>query len=143
MRRIDEQFLETPFLGLRHMTWHLRNNGHLANKKRIRWLMRLIGLAPITKNPTRIPRSNLQALVMNEGPQGAGQHVCCPEVELPRENLDNSMLVTTAIKLRNAMYAQFRKYPCGDGSGNAFLADKIHAPAQYRIYVEDHDADFR
>ena len=30
MRRIDEQFLETPFFGVRQMTWHLRNDGHLV-----------------------------------------------------------------------------------------------------------------
>jgi len=28
MRQIDEQFLETPFLGVRQMTWHLRNESH-------------------------------------------------------------------------------------------------------------------
>ena len=36
MRQIDEQFLETPFFGVRQMTWHLRNDGHLVNEKRIR-----------------------------------------------------------------------------------------------------------
>jgi putative transposase len=28
MRQIDEQFLETPFFGVRQMTWHLKNEGH-------------------------------------------------------------------------------------------------------------------
>lgn len=42
MQTIDEQFLETPFFGVRHMTWHLRNEGHLVNKKRIKRLMRLM-----------------------------------------------------------------------------------------------------
>ena len=51
MRRIDEQFLETPFFGVRQMTWHLRNNGHLVNEKRIRRLMRLMGLMPIYQKP--------------------------------------------------------------------------------------------
>ncbi|KZY03113.1 hypothetical protein A3747_20830 [Sulfitobacter sp. HI0076] len=32
MRRIDEQFLETPFFGVRQMTWHLRNDDHLVNE---------------------------------------------------------------------------------------------------------------
>ncbi len=32
MRQIDEQFLETPFFGVRQMTWHLRNDGHLVNE---------------------------------------------------------------------------------------------------------------
>lgn len=47
MRQIDEQFLESPFFGVRQMTWHLRNEGHLVNEKRIRRLMRLMGLLPI------------------------------------------------------------------------------------------------
>ncbi|MFV1968656.1 MAG: IS3 family transposase [Pirellulaceae bacterium] len=51
MRHIDEQFLETPFFGVRQMTWHLRNEGHLVNEKRIRRLMRLMGLMPIYQKP--------------------------------------------------------------------------------------------
>ncbi|WP_430700912.1 IS3 family transposase [Pontivivens nitratireducens] len=51
MRRIDEQFLETPFFGVRQMTWHLSNDGHLVNEKRIRRLMRLMGLMPIYQKP--------------------------------------------------------------------------------------------
>ena len=51
MRLIDKQFLETPFYGVRQMTWHLRNEGHLVNEKRIRRLMRLMGLMPIYQRP--------------------------------------------------------------------------------------------
>jgi putative transposase len=51
MRVIDKQFLETPFYGVRQMTWHLRNEGHLVNEKRIRRLMRLMGLMPIYQKP--------------------------------------------------------------------------------------------
>jgi len=51
MRRIDAQFLETPFYGVRQMTWHLRNEGHRVNEKRIRRLMRLMGLMPIYQKP--------------------------------------------------------------------------------------------
>jgi len=51
MRRIDEQFLETPFFGVRQMTWHLKNDGHPVNEKRIRRLMRLMGLMPIYQKP--------------------------------------------------------------------------------------------
>ena len=47
MRKIDAQFLETPFFGVRQMTWHLRNTGHWVNEKRIQRLMRLMGLMPI------------------------------------------------------------------------------------------------
>ena len=47
MRLIDVQFLDTPFFGVRQMTWHLRNDGYAVNEKRIRRLMRLMGLMPI------------------------------------------------------------------------------------------------
>ena len=51
MRVIDKQFLETPFYGVRQMTWHLRNDDHLVNEKRIRRLMRLMDLMPIYQKP--------------------------------------------------------------------------------------------
>ena len=51
MRHIDAQFLETPFYGVRQMTWHLRNDGDAVNEKRIRRLMRLMGLMPIYQKP--------------------------------------------------------------------------------------------
>lgn len=51
MRVIDKQFLETPFYGVRQMTWHLRNEGYLVNEKRIRRLMRRMGLMPIYQKP--------------------------------------------------------------------------------------------
>jgi putative transposase len=51
MRVIDRQFLDTPFYGVRQMTWHLRNEGHPVNEKRIRRLMRLMGLMPIYQVP--------------------------------------------------------------------------------------------
>ncbi len=51
MRLIDKQFLETPFYGVRQMTWHLRNEGHVVNEKRIRRLMRLMGLMSIYQKP--------------------------------------------------------------------------------------------
>ncbi len=51
MRVIDKQFLDTPFYGVWQMTWHLRNGGHPVNEKRIRRLMRLMGLMPIYQTP--------------------------------------------------------------------------------------------
>ena len=55
MRRIEKQFLETPFYGVQQIAWHLRNEGHPVNVKRIRRLMRLMGLMPILWS---IPHSN-------------------------------------------------------------------------------------
>jgi putative transposase len=51
MLLIDKQFLETPFYGAQQMTWHLQNEGHPVNVKRIRRLMRLMGLMPIYQKP--------------------------------------------------------------------------------------------
>lgn len=57
MRLIDQQFLDTPFYGVRQMTWHLQNEGHGVNQKRIRRLMRLMRLMPIYQKPnTSKPR---------------------------------------------------------------------------------------
>jgi putative transposase len=36
---IDKQFLDTPFYGVQQMTWHLKNEGHPVNIKRIRLSM--------------------------------------------------------------------------------------------------------
>lgn len=51
MLLIDKQFLDTPFYGVRQMTWHLRNEDHAVNVKRIRRLMRLMRLMPIFQKP--------------------------------------------------------------------------------------------
>lgn len=56
MLLIDKQFLETPFYGVQQMTWHLQNEGFPVNVKRIRRLMRLMGLMPIYQKPnTSLP----------------------------------------------------------------------------------------
>jgi putative transposase len=51
MQIIDRQFMETPFYGVRQMTWYLKNEGHAVNPKRVRRLMRLMGLMPIYRKP--------------------------------------------------------------------------------------------
>ncbi|MDE0464593.1 MAG: IS3 family transposase [Caldilineaceae bacterium] len=47
MRLIDEQFLRTPFYGWRKMTVYLRRLGYAVNGKRVRRLMRLMGIQAI------------------------------------------------------------------------------------------------
>jgi putative transposase len=51
MRLIDAQFLETPWYGARQMARHLRRQGHLVGRKRVRRLMQLMGLAAIYCKP--------------------------------------------------------------------------------------------
>ncbi|MBA3908525.1 MAG: hypothetical protein C0524_01290 [Rhodobacter sp.] len=42
-REIDRKLLDAPVYGARLKTWHLCNEGHPINGKRIRRLMRLMG----------------------------------------------------------------------------------------------------
>ena len=51
MAEIDRQFLDTPFYGVRQMTWHLRAKDWPVNVKRVRRLMRKMGLMPIYQRP--------------------------------------------------------------------------------------------
>ena len=47
MRRIDQQYTRTPFYGVRRMTAWLRRQGEPVNPKRVRRLMRWMGLEAI------------------------------------------------------------------------------------------------
>ena len=51
MRLIDEQYTITPFYGYRRMSVHLQNLGFRVNHKRVRRLMRKLGLEAIYPKP--------------------------------------------------------------------------------------------
>jgi putative transposase len=51
MRQIDELFTSWPFLGSRRMTAMLRTQGHAVNRKRVRRLMRRMGIAALGPKP--------------------------------------------------------------------------------------------
>ena len=51
MRRIDEQYLKTPFYGSRRMEDYLDGQGFEVNRKRVQRLMRLMGLEAIYPKP--------------------------------------------------------------------------------------------
>lgn len=51
MRLIDEQYTSTPFYGYRRMTVYLQNLGFSVNHKRVRRLMRKLGLEAIYPKP--------------------------------------------------------------------------------------------
>ena len=56
MRRIDEQFLDTPFFGTRQMKRHLVNLGYKVGRRRVKRLMRKMGLVAVYQKPrTTIP----------------------------------------------------------------------------------------
>jgi putative transposase len=51
MRRLDELFLAWPFFGSRRMTAMLRADGWVINRKRVRRLMRVMGLRALGPKP--------------------------------------------------------------------------------------------
>ena len=51
MRRIDELFTTWPFLGSRRLTVMLREEGYAINRKRVRRLMRRMGIAALGPKP--------------------------------------------------------------------------------------------
>ena len=53
MRRIDEQFLETPFYGSRQMRLHLQHQDIVVGRGRVRRLMRRMGLMAIYQGETQ------------------------------------------------------------------------------------------
>ena len=54
--RLDEQYTRTPFYGVRRMTAWLRGEGYPVNPKRVRRLLRLLGLEAIYPKPrTSVP----------------------------------------------------------------------------------------
>ena len=51
LRLLDEQYTRTPFYGVRRMTWVLRQAGYAVNPKRVRRLLRTLGLAALAPQP--------------------------------------------------------------------------------------------
>ena len=51
MRKIDEQFLQTPYYGSRQMMRHLIREGHQIGRHRVRRLMQNMGLEAIYQKP--------------------------------------------------------------------------------------------
>ena len=53
MRCIDELHLELPFYGSRRMTFELNKEGRGVNRKRVRRLMRVMGIEALVPAPAR------------------------------------------------------------------------------------------
>ncbi|MGH7535899.1 MAG: IS3 family transposase [Gemmatimonadales bacterium] len=51
LRLLDEQYTRTPFYGVRRMTVSLRQRGHAVNEKRVRRLLRQLGLVALGPQP--------------------------------------------------------------------------------------------
>ena len=57
MHELDEQYTRTPFYGVRRMTAYLKIKGHAVNVKRIRRLLRIMGLEALYPKP-HLSKSN-------------------------------------------------------------------------------------
>jgi len=51
MNLLDEQYTKTPFYGVKRMTAHLRQLGYQVGEKRVRRLLRQMGLDAIYQHP--------------------------------------------------------------------------------------------
>jgi len=51
MRLLDKQYTRRPFYGVRRMTWWLRGEGQSVGPKRVRRLLRTMGLEAVYPKP--------------------------------------------------------------------------------------------
>lgn len=51
MRLLDEQYLDTPYYGIRRMQWFLGQKGYQVNHKKVARLLRLMGLEAVYPKP--------------------------------------------------------------------------------------------
>ena len=83
LRRIDEQFLETPFYGSRQMTRWLLRQGTRVSRKRVRRLMRLLGLQAIFQRPRTSephPEHRIYPYLLRDLAIARPNHVWCSDV---------------------------------------------------------------
>ena len=83
MRVIDEQFLERPFYGSRQMTRWLRRQGAPVSRKRVRRLMRLLGMHALFQRPRTSqphPAHRIYPYLLRDVPITRPNHVWCTDV---------------------------------------------------------------
>ncbi len=83
MRLIDEQFLQTPFYGSRQMRRWLRRQGYTVSRKRVRRLMRLLGLQAIFQRPRTSqphPEHRIYPYLLRDLEITRPNHVWCADV---------------------------------------------------------------
>ena len=83
MRLIDEQFLETPFYGSRQMTRWLRRQGYTVSRKRVRRLMRLLGIQAVFQRPRTSephPEHRVYPYLLRDLEITSPNHVWCADV---------------------------------------------------------------
>ncbi len=83
MRLIDAQFLETPFYGARQMQRWLRRQGDTVSRKRVRRLIRLLGVHAVFQRPRTSqphPAHRIYPYLLRDLPITRPNHVWCTDV---------------------------------------------------------------
>jgi len=82
MRCLDEQYLATPFYGSRRMVAMLRRDGEVVNRKRVRRLMRMLGIEAIYQKPNsswRHPEQQVYPYLLRDLVVDRLNHVWCAD----------------------------------------------------------------
>ena len=79
LKRIDWQYLVTPFYGPRYMEVWLNREGHPVSRKRVQRLMRTMGLTAIYRRP-RGPVGRRRGTNLSLSPERDGDHQPQPSV---------------------------------------------------------------
>jgi putative transposase len=89
MRLLDEQYTQTPFYGVRRMTAWLRSEGYLVNAKRVRGLLRKMGLWAIYPGPktsTPNPQHRIYPYLLRDVPIQLVNQVWSTDITYVRMN---------------------------------------------------------
>ena len=62
LRLLDEQYMNTPFYGIRRLTYWLRSKGHAVNRKRVKRLMTIMGWQTIFRKQNTSKRNVLHPI---------------------------------------------------------------------------------
>jgi len=88
MRRIDEQYLKTPWYGSRQMARHYRRQGHRIGRHRVRRLMRMMGLAAIYQAPKTSmphPAHKIYPYLLRNMKIEKPDQVWCADISVPQQ----------------------------------------------------------
>ena len=83
MRLMDEQFLRTPFYGSRQMTRYLHRLGYSVGRKRVRRLMRQVGLSAVYQAPrtsVKSPEHKVYPYLLHERTIDRPGQVWCADI---------------------------------------------------------------
>ena len=145
MRQIDEQFLETPYYGSRQMARHLRRQGYCVGRKRVRRLMRKMGLTAIYQRPRTSephPEHRIYPYLLRDQIIERPDHVWCADITyIPMRRgflylvaiMDWASRKVLAWRLSNTMDASF----CVEA-----LEEALHRFGRPKVFNTDQGSQF-